>query len=63
MTPFFMYRKIDDFYVISNGKYYATATPKQTVDFGVAHIKNWEKFYKVSLQRYIENLGTIGESK
>ena len=44
MQPFLFYRKISDFFVISNGVYHATATPKTTVDFGKDHIKDWEKF-------------------
>lgn len=44
IQPFFLYRKISDFYVISDGSYHATATPKNTVDFGKSHIKNWEIF-------------------
>lgn len=44
MQPFLFYRKLYDFYVISNGIFHATATPKSTVDFGKTHIKNWEKF-------------------
>lgn len=44
MQPFLFYRKISDFYIISNGEFHATATPKATVDFGKTHIKDWEKF-------------------
>lgn len=44
MQPFLFYRKISNFFVISNGVYHATATPKATVDFGKDHIKDWEKF-------------------
>lgn len=44
MQPFLFYRRLSNFYVISDGVFHATATPKQTIDFGKSHIKDWEKF-------------------
>ncbi|AUI66412.1 MULTISPECIES: hypothetical protein [Glaesserella] len=44
MQPFLFYKKISNFFVISNGIFHATATPKKIIDFGKEHIKDWEKF-------------------